>query len=330
MQSDQQNLRDSLIRSLRAAPLLIAAEEKLHSLQPADQQRLRQTMGDLLAASPGMSEFDRLGFGRPNEEIIDRFRAAMQRAVGGGANLADAEKEILGALGMQKIGEFRSTMQSHLAGPAEIPDQDLAIYVPGAIGLEERFRRALAEQIEAAEREAGPRAQPPTEPATEPEADAVAEAEAEADLVAEPEVEANFVEAPSLPSLETAPAVDATPLLIEVPAESEEPGPPEQVMQQVIQSIGTRLEGLNPLPMLTAALEAIGMGGDQFGFLLRYGRYAPEGRKSEFLVGGLGLAELSKRLTTWLEAQGPLDGQVQVIDEGSGELTIYLLGQEAT
>jgi hypothetical protein len=47
------------------------------------------------------------------------------------------------------------------------------------------------------------------------------------------------------------------------------------------------------------------------------------------LVGGLGLADLSKRLTGWLDAQGPLEGQVQVIDEGSGELTIYLLVPEA-
>ena len=90
-------------------------------------------------------------------------------------------------------------------------------------------------------------------------------------------------------------------------------------------SEGGRLAKLNPIPMLTAALEAVGLGGEEFGFILRYGRYAPEGRNSEFLVGGLGLADLSRRLTTWLEAQAPLDGQVQVIDEGSGELTMYLL-----
>ena len=86
-----------------------------------------------------------------------------------------------------------------------------------------------------------------------------------------------------------------------------------------------RLAKPKPVPMLTAALEAIGLGGEEFGFILRYGRYAPEGRNSEFLVGGLGLADLSKRLTTWLDGQGPLEGQGQVIDEGSGELTIYLL-----
>jgi len=88
------------------------------------------------------------------------------------------------------------------------------------------------------------------------------------------------------------------------------------------------VHGLTAVPTLTAALEAIGPQADDFGFLVRYGRYAPEGRRSEFLVGGLGLSELSKRLTSWLESHGSLDDQVQVIDEGSGELTIYLVGKE--
>jgi len=88
------------------------------------------------------------------------------------------------------------------------------------------------------------------------------------------------------------------------------------------------VQGLTAVPTLTAALEAIGPIGEDFGFLVRYGRYAPEGRRSEFLVGGLGLSELSKRLTSWLEFHGSLEDQVQVIDEGSGELTIYLVGAE--
>ncbi|MFV2044074.1 MAG: hypothetical protein ACC700_12695 [Anaerolineales bacterium] len=88
------------------------------------------------------------------------------------------------------------------------------------------------------------------------------------------------------------------------------------------------IHGLTAVPTLTAALEAIGPIGEDFGFLVRYGRYAPEGRRSEFLVGGLGLSELSKRLTSWLESHASLEDQVQVIDEGSGELTIYLVGAE--
>jgi len=88
------------------------------------------------------------------------------------------------------------------------------------------------------------------------------------------------------------------------------------------------VHGMAAVPTLTAALQAIGSAGDDFGFLVRYGRYAPEGRRSEFLVGGLGISDLSKRLTSWLETHGSLDDQVQVIDEGSGELTIYLVAAE--
>ena len=88
------------------------------------------------------------------------------------------------------------------------------------------------------------------------------------------------------------------------------------------------VQGWTAVPTLTAALEAIGSKGDDYGFIVRYGRYAPEGRRSEFLVGGLGFSELSKRLTSWLESHASLDDQVQVLDEGSGELTIYLLGAE--
>ncbi|MCJ7501432.1 MAG: hypothetical protein MUP80_00010, partial [Acidobacteriia bacterium] len=84
------------------------------------------------------------------------------------------------------------------------------------------------------------------------------------------------------------------------------------------------LNWLNPVPLLATALEEIGVEDDSFGFLLRYGKYAPTGRTSEFIVAGLGLGDLSKRLTTWLEAQGPTEYQVQVVDDGSGELTIYL------
>jgi hypothetical protein len=85
---------------------------------------------------------------------------------------------------------------------------------------------------------------------------------------------------------------------------------------------------LNPVPRLTAALEAAGIEQDGFGFILRYGRYAAEGRRSDFLVGGLGLAELSNRIATWLKEQGPMSAQVQVVDEGSEELIIYLLSEE--
>ncbi len=86
-----------------------------------------------------------------------------------------------------------------------------------------------------------------------------------------------------------------------------------------------RLRDLNPVLRLTAAMEAAGVDEQGFGFILRYGRYAPEGRRSDFIVGGLGLAELSKRIVAWLDGQAPMDAQVQIVDDGSGELVVYLL-----
>ena len=85
--------------------------------------------------------------------------------------------------------------------------------------------------------------------------------------------------------------------------------------------------GLDPVPMMTAALEALGGGIENFGFQLHFGEYAPSGRMCEFRVKGVGMSELSRRITAWLDAQEALESQIQVVDEGSGELTIYLLDE---
>ncbi len=87
------------------------------------------------------------------------------------------------------------------------------------------------------------------------------------------------------------------------------------------------LQDLNPILRLTAALEAAGVDKQGFGFILRRGRYAPEGRNSDFLVGGLGLAGLSKHIVDWLAPRGPMDAQVQIVDDGSGEMVVYLLAK---
>jgi hypothetical protein len=42
----------------------------------------------------------------------------------------------------------------------------------------------------------------------------------------------------------------------------------------------------------------------------------------------VGLSDLSDRLAGWLGAQGATDCEVQVLDDGSGELKIYLLGND--
>ena len=297
MAVDAERIRNALIRSLRAEPLLIRAEETLHSHgDPAEQANLRASLSQLLDPGPAIADGDRHSYRGVDDEVINRFRAAMRHAVRGGANLADAEEEILESLGLQKLGELRSTVESRLDEPAEIPDRDLAIYVPVEKGRAEELKRALEEQLPApSEAEPEPISAPPSKR------------------------EVELIGTPATPGIEAEDDDDLGQLRASL-------GVSEDTEAFTIEK--RRTDGLNPVPMLTAALEAIGLDGDSFGFLLRYGRYASEGRKSEFLVGGLGLADLSKRLTLWLDAHGPLDGQVQVIDEGSGELTIYLLGQE--
>ncbi len=299
MSVDAERIRAALIQSLRAEPLLIKAEEAIHSHgDRAGQAQLKSSLRQTLSQGPAMAEVDEFGYRRLDEEVVKRFRAAMHRAVRGGANLADAELEILQSLGLQKVGEFRSSMKSHLDGPAEVPDRDLAIYLPAEGGTAEGVKRALEDQL------AAPVESEPTRVVPAPGTR-----------------EVKLIGAPATPET--------------VPAEADDLGRLRASLgvrepTDTYTTAGKQRGALKPVPMLAAALETIGRDGDDFGFLLRYGRYASEGRISEFLVGGLGLAELSKRLTRWLDEQGPLDGQVQVVDEGSGELTIYLLRNERT
>ena len=82
--------------------------------------------------------------------------------------------------------------------------------------------------------------------------------------------------------------------------------------------------GYSPLALTTAALEAIGLDNESFGFLLRYGRYAPAGAKYKISVGGLSLSKLSRRATDWFSLVGNPDFSIQVVDDGGGELTIYI------
>ena len=280
MGSDSELLQESLVAALRTDPLLIRAEEFLHSAQHQETQGLLEdNLTRLLDPGLAIAEIDRRQYRPMDRGMIERFRTAMETAVSGGANLADAERQILESFGLSKVGELRAAMQTNLGAPPEVPEQTLAIYVPEGDGKQEEFHRALQRDLRALEA-------------------ALEQPEAE---TAEPELQL-----PSTVEADLGPA-------------------PVRETEIRISAEAKGLATLNPLPMLTAALEAVGLGGEGFGFILRYGRYAPEGRKSEFLIGGLGLADLSKRLTGWLEAQGPLEGQVQVIDEGSGELKIYLL-----
>jgi hypothetical protein len=320
MAGDGQRLRDALIKSLQEEPLLVDAEEFMHSA--GENEMGRKFRGDLmqmLDEGPSLAEVDGLTYLGIERESVERFRTAMEGALRGGSRLASAEQEVLQSLGFEKLGEFRSKMRAHLDGPAEIPDEDLAIYVPAGEGRGDAFREALERQlgeiavlpeITAPEVEEQPAPTLPTEIHIQPEVE-----------VLPPEEQALQPWEPYKPQIEGEVEIPPASLLVITPE--------SDVIEGVTEpQVKDRYKGLNPVPMLTAALEAAGVEGEDFGFLLRYGRYAPKGRKSEFIVGGLGLADLSNRLTSWLRAQGPMEAQVQVVDEGSGELTIYLLAPE--
>jgi len=320
MSSDSQRLRDALIQSLQVDPLLVKEEEVLHSAGETDvRQSCRGRLVQMLDEAPPQAEVDGLTFLSIEREIVDMFRSAMERALSGGSSVTEAEREVLSSLGFEKLGEFRSQMQTHLGGPAEISEQDLAIYVPAGEGRGDAFRESLERQL--GEIAVLPEVTVPeveeTAPTLLPESHDLPEAE-----VLPPEEEALQPWEPYESQIEGEVEIPPASLFVTT-SESD-------VLEGVTEpQVRGRYEGLNPVPMLTAALEAAGVEGENFGFLLRYGRYAPEGRKSEFIVGGMGLMELSNRLTSWLKAQGPMEAQVQVVDEGSGELTIYLLAQEA-
>ena len=289
-------LQESLLNALRTDPLLIRAEEFLHSAKPHEtQELLEDNLTRLLDPELAIAEIDRRQYRPMDSGMIERFRTAMEIAVSGGANLADADRQILESFGLSKVGELRAAMRTNLGAPAELPEQTLAIYVPEGDRKQEEFQRALRRDLQALE---------------------IALEQPDSNIApAEPEL-APPVEAAQEPAAE--PVDIASDLRATLALEADRQG-----------SKSRGLAKLNPIPMLAAALEAVGIGGEEFGFILRYGRYAPKGRNSQFLIGGLGLADLSRRLTAWLETNGPLEGQVQVIDEGSGELMVYLLLPEA-
>jgi hypothetical protein len=318
MRVNDHSLRDSIVQSLKAEPLLVEVEEVLHSFDVTTaSQDLRQGLLLSLETAPLQAEVDDVPYKDIERENVQKLRTALEAALKTGASVTDAEREVLKSIGFEKLGEFRSRVQTHLGGPAEIPDEDLAIYVPAGEGRRESFKEAIEEQIRELEIEPEMPIEE-EEPSLREQVTALLQHEI-AELPPEEEALAPWE-----------PFVPQEPKEEEVLAQAsvEVTVPVEETIGISAAEAGEVLTGLNPVPMLTAALEATGVDGADFGFLLRYGRYAPEGRKSEFLIGGMGMAELSDRLAAWLKANGPMDAQVQVVDEGSGELMIYLLSKE--
>ena len=108
-------------------------------------------------------------------------------------------------------------------------------------------------------------------------------------------------------------------------AESLPPAKGTPTAAPVTATPGLVSDGLKKVTTLTAALEEMGVDRENFGFTVTFGSLvSEEDHDSVFSVSGVGLAELSHHLAKWFEQVGRSDFPLQVIDEGSGELKIFI------
>jgi hypothetical protein len=332
MPGNGKRLREALIRSLHEKPLLLSAhDEFLPDEISGTKTELRGKLQTLLDRTGTLGDGDKLVFRHPESEALQKFRDAMRSALSDSSRITASDAELFHELGFEKLSEFRTTLKADLGGPAEIPTQDLAIYVSVDDERVRGFKEAFEQQISV----------PPDSLAVPvhekmPPAEKLIDYASSLDMLREQtapikdKAHDQQEMPPEIPALTEMPEsgvqVEAPEKAEEVEAVSLEIRPPETKRARRKK---LSLHDLNPVPRLTAALEAAGIDERDFGFILRYGRYAPAGRRSDFLVGGLGLAELSRRIVAWLEGQAPMRAQVQVVDDGSGELNVYLLAQES-
>ncbi len=287
--------------------------------------RLKGTLLPPPGARPQPSEGQRRASSAGESEAAHRLRTAVAESLNGEKAIADEEHAFFESLGLERLGAIRTTMQAHLNGPTQVAEQDVEIYVQSGKGTSQAFKKAFENQVRGAK--AGQGLEFPDDEALPPPPGWVT-AKAQPALPREEE---------ALPLWNPPTPPSGTPMGQAGDARRPEgsPGRSASGSRPVqVATLGARpgarasgaqgLDWLNPVPFLATALEEIGVEDSGFGFVLRYGKYAPTGRSSEFVVAGLGLSEFSSRLTTWLEAQGPVDYQIQVVDDGSGELTIYL------
>ena len=224
--------------------------------------------------------------------------------------ISEAERAALHPLGPDAWAEASQLVESHFEIEPAIPDRDLAVYSPREKEPEDSAQQALIDQVDQIARLA----------LAAGAAEVEAVEEAAEDLLPEPE--------PDLAQDLTHAAAEAQAVDDSVSTTvSEEVIPPQSDIEPVEWDLAAAMDPsrLTPLPLVAAALEAVGLDEDQYGFLLRYGTLAPSGRTSEIKIAGLGMAEFSHRAAEWFSALGASKFPIQVIDDGSGELTVYLL-----
>ena len=295
------------------------------------ERRLRLSLATAFQSQAHLVSEEMLLHGALEVVTGDKFQARAVALLQAEPTIAQAELAALIPLGPDVWAEASSIVESHFESDPAIPDRDLAVYAPDEMDTDDRkglesfdqldeiARLALAAgavEVEAVE-------EGPDEPLSDPESEveAIEEASKEHLPKADPEVEEEFALAAAL-------AASAHEHASEAPNEEiSEINLPEPDGEPVVWDLAAAMDPsrLTPLPLVAAALEAVGLDEDQYGFLLRYGTLAPSGRTPEIKIAGLGMAEFANRAAEWFSALGASKFPIQVIDDGSGELTVYLL-----
>ena len=273
------------------------------------EERLRLSIGRAFQTEAHLISEERFLHGPLNPNVEGEFQSRALALLYTEPTISEAERAALLPLGPDVWAEASRLVESHFEIEPAIPDRDLAVYSPSEVDIESHVEQGLLDQVDRIARlalEAGGR---------------------------EMELPTAVEETPEEHILEPEPGLDPElkPPSVSAPVDKEPVESAPMPVGAEIEAVEWDLEAamdpsrLTPLPLVAAALEAVGLDEDQFGFLLRYGTYAPVGRKSEIKIAGLGLAEFSQRAAEWFNALGASKFPIQVIDDGSGELTVYLL-----
>ena len=334
--------RQATAQSFDAGPEVAQAESVLHGSSDAQKvSRFRQATAQSFDAGPILADAERAALQALDPERLGKVRSLVDAHLAGRLAIPDVDLAIYAPTEATQPEPAPAPAQEPSPAPptdapADAQQVEPEIYAPTDEGIRQQRQQAQIESLEEIGRltkevvelegevefelpmvpwpPALPSAAPPEE---EPEIDAPSRPLTELGLQhPEDQVE----------ELELADAATRAP--IEDQGEALELEPALDQAKDAAEwklEAGVDLKLLTPLPLVTAALEAVGLDAEQFGFLLRYGTYAPAGRTSQITVGGLGLAEFSRRAAEWFNALGATKNPIQVVDEGSGELTVYLL-----
>ena len=274
------------------------------------ERRLRLSLATAFQAQAHLVSEEILLHGALDIDTGDKFQARAVALLQAEPTIAQSELAALIPLGPDVWAEASSIVESHLESNPAIPDRDLAVYAPDESDTDERIRINQIDEIARLALAAG-----------------AVDAEAIEESIEEPPPEPDLDIEPDMAFAAASAAVAHEPVAAAPDVQSSETVPPEADIEPVIWDLAAAMDPsrLTPLPLVAAALEAVGLDEDQYGFLLRYGTLAPEGRASEIKIAGLGMAEFSNRAAEWFSALGASKFPIQVIDDGSGELTVYLL-----